>query len=91
VAERLVLLQAAEAIRCLEEEVIASPRDGDTAAVLGIGFAPFRGGPFRHVDALGAAVVSARLEELAARHGPRFAPPRMLVDLARTGGRFFAG
>ncbi|MBI5486512.1 MAG: enoyl-CoA hydratase/isomerase family protein [Deltaproteobacteria bacterium] len=87
-ADRLALLMVGEAIRCLEEGVIASPGDGDTAGILGLGFPPFRGGPFRHVDAVGADAVVRRMEELAGRHGPRFAPPAMLVDLARKGGRF---
>jgi 3-hydroxyacyl-CoA dehydrogenase/enoyl-CoA hydratase/3-hydroxybutyryl-CoA epimerase len=87
-ADRLALLMVTEAIRCLEECVIGSPTDGDTAAILGLGFPPFRGGPFRHADAVGADALVSRLEELAQRHGPRFAPPASLVDAARTGARF---
>ena len=90
IADRLALLMIGEAIRCLEEGVIASPGDGDTAGILGLGFPPFRGGPFRHVDAVGAGTVARRMEELAGRHGARFAPPSLLADLARKGGRFHA-
>jgi 3-hydroxyacyl-CoA dehydrogenase / enoyl-CoA hydratase / 3-hydroxybutyryl-CoA epimerase len=88
IADRLALLLVAEAVRCLEEGVIASPRDGDTAGILGLGFPPFRGGPFRHVDAVGAPAILRRMEELVASCGPRFAPPAMLVDVARKGARF---
>ncbi len=88
IADRLALLFVAEAIRCLEEGVIASPRDGDTAAILGLGFPPFRGGPFRHADAAGAAALVRRMEELVTSCGPRFAPPALLVDVARRGARF---
>jgi len=78
-----------EAARCLEEGVISSPRDGDLGAVLGLGFPPLRGGPFRHVDAYGPAILVNRMEQLAARHGPRFQPAGLLVEMAERGGRFY--
>lgn len=89
VQERLALVMVNEAAHCLAEEVIATPSDGDLGAVLGLGFPPFRGGPFRHVDAVGPVAVVDRLEALAGRHGPRFAPAPPLVDLARRGGTFY--
>lgn len=89
IVDRLALLMVSEAVRCLEEEVLASPRDGDVGAILGLGFPPFRGGPFRHVDAVGADRVVARLTELAAKCGPRFAPPDLLASMAREGKRFY--
>ncbi len=82
--ERLVLAMAAEAVRCLEEGILARPRDGDVGAVLGLGFPPFTGGPFRYP---GAAVDS--LERLAERHGPAFAPPGLLSDLDARGEGFY--
>jgi len=85
IVQRCTLAMVNEAARCLEEGIIASPRDGDIGAVFGIGFPPFRGGPFRHADALGVARV---VEELEARFPGRFAPAESLVQLARRGGRF---
>lgn len=87
--ERLALLMTNEAVHCLDEGVIASPRDGDLGAILGLGFPPFRGGPFHWIDSVGAAVVVRRLAELAQRHGPRFTPATGLVELARREGRFY--
>lgn len=78
--ERLMLAMAAEAVRCLEEGILERPRDGDVGAVLGLGFPPFTGGPFRHLDALGLAAAHRRLEALAAAHGPVFAPPDRLAE-----------
>jgi len=89
VTERLTLAMLNEAARALEEGVVRSPRDGDIGAIFGIGYPPFRGGPFRTLDALGAASVVARLEHLAADLGERFAPAAILVEHARTGGRFY--
>ena len=78
-----------EAIRCLEEGVLQSPTDGDLGAVLGLGFPPFRGGPFHYADSLGLETFSARLRVLAAQHGSRYEPAGLLVDRAHAGRKFF--
>jgi 3-hydroxyacyl-CoA dehydrogenase/enoyl-CoA hydratase/3-hydroxybutyryl-CoA epimerase len=88
IQQRCTLALVNEAVRCLEEGVVLSPRDGDVGAVFGIGFPPFRGGPFRYIDAVGAAPVVEQLEELYARYAPRFAPSELLVSMARKGERF---
>ncbi|MHB8799198.1 MAG: 3-hydroxyacyl-CoA dehydrogenase NAD-binding domain-containing protein [Thermoanaerobaculia bacterium] len=86
--DRLVLLMVNEAVWCLQEGVVASPRDADTGAVLGLGFPPFRGGPFRWVDAVGAAEVAERMERLRSHHGKRFTPAPLLLEAARSGRPF---
>jgi 3-hydroxyacyl-CoA dehydrogenase/enoyl-CoA hydratase/3-hydroxybutyryl-CoA epimerase len=78
-----------EAVRCLEEGVISSPRDGDLGAVLGLGFPPLRGGPFHHIDTVGPAILVDRMEKLATRYGPRFEPAVRLVEMAERGARFY--
>lgn len=87
--DRLGFAMANEAARCLEEGILRSPNDGDVGAVLGLGFPPFRGGPFRWMDKVGLPAVVRKLEELAAKHGPRFQPAQILVDMARSGRRFY--
>jgi 3-hydroxyacyl-CoA dehydrogenase/enoyl-CoA hydratase/3-hydroxybutyryl-CoA epimerase len=89
IQERLTLLMIGEAVRCLEDGVLHSARDGDVGAVLGIGFPPFRGGPFWYLDTAGPAAVLERLRALEAEHGPRFAPAPLLVQKAEGSGRFF--
>ena len=78
-----------EAARCLEEGVLRSARDGDVGAVFGIGFPPFRGGPFRYVDSMGAARVVDDLEKLNERFPGRFSPSALLVEHARGQKRFY--
>ncbi|HEX8431381.1 MAG TPA: 3-hydroxyacyl-CoA dehydrogenase NAD-binding domain-containing protein [Longimicrobium sp.] len=89
IQDRLALTMVNEALRTLEEGVLRTPRDGDVGAVLGIGFAPFRGGPFWFVDQTGAARVLERLRALEAKHGKRFAPARLLEERAASGELFF--
>ncbi len=88
IAERLSFAMLNEAVRALEDGVIRSPRDGDLGAIYGIGFPPFRGGPFRTLDAIGAGAAVATLERLAAAHGDGFLPAASLVEQARRGGQF---
>ena len=90
IERRPILMMLNEAARALAEGVVRSPRDGDIGAVMGFGFPPFRGGPFRYLDDLGAAIVVTELERLAGRVGPRFAPAEPLVDLAKRNGRYYA-
>ena len=87
IVERLVYPMLDEAVRCLDDGVITSPRDGDVGAVFGIGYPAFRGGPFRTLDALGSAAVVATLDQLAQTHVGRFAPGAGLTAMASEGGR----
>ncbi len=89
IQRRCSLAMVNEAARCLEEHIIRVPRDGDIGAVFGIGFPPFRGGPFRYVDAVGAAQIVGQLEALNTKHPGRFAPCALLSQMAREGQRFY--
>ena len=88
VVERCVLRFVSEAVHCLQAGVISSARDGDIGAVFGVGFPPFRGGPFMWMDTMGLDVVVAKLEKLEAEFGPHFAPPQLLKDKAAKGELF---
>ena len=89
-AERLALLLANEAVHCLQEGILASARDGDMGAILGLGFPPFLGGPFHHLDTLGAKAVVDRMQQYEQRLGPRFTPAPLLAEMARDGKRFYS-
>ncbi len=89
IQRRCVLAMVNEAARCLQDGILRSSRDGDVGAVFGIGFPPFRGGPFRYVDSLGAERVVRALEGLNSDRAPRFAPAQLLIEMAREGRRFY--
>lgn len=86
---RLVYALLNEAARAHAEGVIRSPRDGDIGAIFGIGFPPFRGGPLRMIDSLGAAAVVETLEDLRRLYGPRFDPCEALLAMAKSGDRYY--
>ena len=88
IQERLLFAFLNEAVLCLEEGILRHPRDGDVGAIFGLGFPPFLGGPFRYLDHLGARFAVEVLERLQARHGARFAPATMLVEMAQDGTSF---
>jgi 3-hydroxyacyl-CoA dehydrogenase/enoyl-CoA hydratase/3-hydroxybutyryl-CoA epimerase len=87
-AGRLALLMVNEAAACLGESVAATAGDVDLAMVMGTGWAPFRGGPLRYADSLGARHVFETLSKLAETAGPHYAPCALIAELAKTGGRF---
>jgi 3-hydroxyacyl-CoA dehydrogenase/enoyl-CoA hydratase/3-hydroxybutyryl-CoA epimerase len=90
VTERMFLAFINEAALCLQEGILRSARDGDIGAVFGLGYPPFKGGPFWTIDQMGAEVVVTKLEKLEARFGGRFAPAQIIKDHAEAGTGFRA-
>ena len=89
IAELCVLPMLNEAAYCLQEGIIRSARDGDIGSVFGIGFPPFRGGPFRYMDAEGIGSIVKRMERLAEKRGDRYQPAPLLKQMAEQGKRFY--
>jgi len=89
VRERLLYRQLVECARCFAEGVLVTPQDGDIGAIFGWGFAPYTGGPFSAIDTIGPARVVETLDRLAAQHGPRFAAPDQLREMAASGGHYY--
>ncbi|MYM59843.1 fatty acid oxidation complex subunit alpha FadJ [Vibrio sp. OCN044] len=89
IALRCVLPMLNEAVRCLEEGIIRSPRDGDIGAIFGIGFPPFLGGPFRYMDQLGLEKVIELMNQHAQKYGDRFAPCDGLLTRAGLNKPFY--
>jgi 3-hydroxybutyryl-CoA dehydrogenase len=75
---------AAHILECfrIAEEGIATPKDIDTAIRLGLNY-PM--GPFELADYVGLDVLLAAARGLAEAHGPRFSPPRVLLERVEKG------
>ena len=89
--DRLLMAQALETVRCLDEGVITDPSEADVGALLGWGFAPWTGGPLSYIDAQGVAAFVARCDELTERYGSsRLLPPEALRRIAAEGGTIYS-
>lgn len=88
IAERLFLPMVDEAARCLEEKIVARPREVDMALVLGMGFPAFRGGALRWADTFGLPIVVQKLEEIYAHSNPS-GQVSQLIRKYVAGGRGF--
>jgi 3-hydroxyacyl-CoA dehydrogenase/enoyl-CoA hydratase/3-hydroxybutyryl-CoA epimerase len=87
--DRLLGIQALETARCFEENVLTDIREADVGSILGFGFAPFSGGTLSYIDMMGTKRFVALCERLAAKHGTRFAPSRLLVEMAARNETFY--
>ena len=81
IVERCALLMLNEAAMCLDEGVIRNARDGDIGAIFGIGFPPFKGGPFRYMDELGIEHLVSRLEHYASSYSDKYKPAEILIKM----------
>jgi len=87
--DRLLGIQALETARCFEENVLTDVREADVGSILGFGFAPFTGGTLSYIDMMGTRRFAALCEMLAAKYGPRFAPSKLLTDMAANNESFY--
>lgn len=88
-ANRLMFLMVNEAVRCLEEKIVASPEDADYGMILGTGFPAWRGGPLRFAQTLGIKNAVEEMESLA-RTNEKYVPCNLLKEHARKGTKFYA-
>jgi len=89
IQERLFHAFLNESAYCLQEGILRRPVDGDVAAIFGLGFPPWWGGPFRAIDKLGPRAVLETLKRLQGQHGPRFDPAPILNEYASSGRSFY--
>src|SRR6185295_19416578 len=87
-AARLFLPMLLEATRVLEEKLVRNVRDVDLGLIFGLGFPAFKGGLLFWADTLGAAKILEMLKPLEPL-GARMAPTPLLLEMARTGRRFY--
>lgn len=86
--ERMMFVQALEAVRCLQDGVLGSVADGNIGSILGWGFAPFKGGALQYITDYGLPTFIQRSRQLAAAYGDRFTPPALLLQMEAEGKSF---
>jgi 3-hydroxyacyl-CoA dehydrogenase / enoyl-CoA hydratase / 3-hydroxybutyryl-CoA epimerase len=86
---RLLGIQALETARCFEEHVLSDVREADVGSILGFGFAPFSGGTLSWIDTIGPKRFVEVCKKLEKKYGGRFAPSKLLLDLAEHDETFY--
>jgi 3-hydroxyacyl-CoA dehydrogenase/enoyl-CoA hydratase/3-hydroxybutyryl-CoA epimerase len=89
IKHRLLGIMALETARCFQEGVLTDVREADVGAILGFGFAPYTGGPLSWIDMLGAKRFVEMMKTLEKKHGKRFKPAKLLVEMAGKGDTFY--
>jgi 3-hydroxyacyl-CoA dehydrogenase/enoyl-CoA hydratase/3-hydroxybutyryl-CoA epimerase len=87
--QRFLVVQAVEAARTVEDHVITDMREADVGSILGFGFAPFTGGTLSYIDFMGTKKFVELCRKFEAKYGPRFTPPKLLLDMAAKGETFY--
>ena len=87
IVDRMMLPLVIECSRCLEDGIVATPVEVDIALVYGLGFPPFRGGPFRYADAVGLDALCRTAAKFGSL-GKLYEPTQQMRRLAEGGRRF---
>jgi 3-hydroxyacyl-CoA dehydrogenase/enoyl-CoA hydratase/3-hydroxybutyryl-CoA epimerase len=78
--DRIVYRQALEAARCLQEGVLNTVHDANIGSIFGIGFPAHTGGALQFIYSLGVDAFAKRCNELAGKHGDRFAASAEVLE-----------
>ncbi len=87
--QRFLVVQAVEAARTFEEKVVVDVREADVGSILGFGFAPFSGGTLSYIDMMGTKNFVALCRTFETKYGARFAPPKLLIEMAEKNETFY--
>jgi 3-hydroxyacyl-CoA dehydrogenase / enoyl-CoA hydratase / 3-hydroxybutyryl-CoA epimerase len=87
--QRFLVVQAVEAARTFEEKVVTDVREADVGSILGFGFAPWSGGTLSYIDMMGTKAFVDLCKKFEKKYGARFAPPKLLVDMAKKNETFY--
>jgi 3-hydroxyacyl-CoA dehydrogenase/enoyl-CoA hydratase/3-hydroxybutyryl-CoA epimerase len=82
IKDRLLYIQAIEAVRCFEENVLTSVRDANIGSIMGIGFPVWTGGILQFINQTGLDTFIERAEYLFETCGERFRVPTLLKKMA---------
>ncbi len=87
IIDRMMLPLLIECSRCLEDKIVNTPIEVDIALIYGLGFPPFRGGPFRYADAVGLKALCDKAAKFASL-GKLYEPTAKMVQLAEAGATY---
>lgn len=82
VTDRLLFIQALEAVYCIESNIVTQVRDANLGSIMGVGFPRWTGGVLQFINGYGITEFVARAHELAERYGERFRPTGSLEQMA---------
>lgn len=85
IRDRLLFIQALEAVRCLEEGVVASVGEANRGSIGLCAFPAATGGAVQFINEMGTGRFVERASALAALYGERFLPTARLSELASHG------
>ncbi|WP_410473204.1 fatty acid oxidation complex subunit alpha FadB [Faucicola mancuniensis] len=88
IIDRMMLTLCNETVRCLEDNIVATPAEADMAMIMGIGFPPFRGGLCRYIDQVGVSEFVALCDKYA-HLGKAYEAPELLKQMAKDGKTFY--
>ncbi|MFT4020989.1 MAG: fatty acid oxidation complex subunit alpha FadB [Acinetobacter sp.] len=88
IIDRMMIALCNETVRCLEDNIVATPHEADMAMIMGIGFPAFRGGPCRYIDQTGVAEYVALCNKYA-HLGKAYEAPQRLQDMASQNKKFY--
>jgi 3-hydroxyacyl-CoA dehydrogenase/enoyl-CoA hydratase/3-hydroxybutyryl-CoA epimerase len=86
---RLMVAQAAEVGRVLDDGIIRDHLDVEVGAIFGLGYAPNTGGPLAWMDRQGLRPLVSEMRTFAKKYGERYAPAPILVEMAEKGQSFW--
>ncbi|MCW2644335.1 MAG: 3-hydroxyacyl-CoA dehydrogenase / enoyl-CoA hydratase / 3-hydroxybutyryl-CoA epimerase [Pseudonocardiales bacterium] len=88
--ERMLVIEAVESARCVEEGVIVQTADANIGSIMGIGFPPWTGGVLQYINGYSGGITGfvERADQLAEKYGERFAPNPLLRKKAENGETF---
>lgn len=87
IVDRMMLPLLIECSRCLEDGIVATPVEVDLALVYGLGFPPFRGGPFRYADSIGLKALCDKAAGFASL-GKLYEPTDKMLKLSKAGAGY---
>jgi len=72
----------------LEENIVDTPNEADTALIYGIGFPPFLGGALKYADFRGLDTICA-LADKYSQLGKLYEPTQKMRDMAASGQKYY--